>query len=100
MPAQRSRAERSSRRRSAEPRAARAAATLSALTETDVIPNRPEYSTNSGRADVAGGMATISGEFADDAERRVVTALARTVPGILRAEVRAGQPGRSTSTTS
>lgn len=38
--------------------------------------------------DVIGGVATISGEFADEAERRVVDALARTVPGVNHAELR------------
>jgi CBS domain-containing protein len=32
--------------------------------------------------EVVGGIATISGEFSDEAERRVVDALAKTVPGI------------------
>jgi CBS domain-containing protein len=34
------------------------------------------------RAAVAGGRVTVSGTFDDEAERRVVTALVRTVPGV------------------
>lgn len=37
--------------------------------------------------DVAGGVVTVRGELADEAERRVVTALARTVPGVTRVEL-------------
>jgi CBS domain-containing protein len=39
------------------------------------------------RVAVVGGIATISGEFADEAERRVVAALAKTVPGVRGAEI-------------
>ncbi|MFD2417088.1 CBS domain-containing protein [Amycolatopsis pigmentata] len=37
--------------------------------------------------EVVGGIATISGEFSDEAERRVVDALTKTVPGVTRAEL-------------
>jgi CBS domain-containing protein len=40
------------------------------------------------RVEVVGGVATITGEFADEAERRVVSALANTVPGVNRIELR------------
>ncbi|UVS79442.1 HPP family protein [Actinokineospora sp. UTMC 2448] len=33
------------------------------------------------------GAATVTGEFADEAERRVVTALVRTVPGVTSVQV-------------
>ncbi len=36
---------------------------------------------------VTGGMVTVQGEFADEAERRVVTALARTVHGVVDVEL-------------
>ncbi|PXY22913.1 CBS domain-containing protein [Prauserella muralis] len=39
------------------------------------------------RVDVTGGIATVSGVFADEAERRIVGALVRTVPGVLRADL-------------
>lgn len=37
--------------------------------------------------EVVGGIATISGEFSDEAERRVVDALTKTVPGVTRVEL-------------
>ncbi|MBK1787386.1 CBS domain-containing protein [Prauserella cavernicola] len=37
--------------------------------------------------EVAGGMATIRGEFADAAERSMLDALAKTVPGVLRTQL-------------
>lgn len=48
-----------------------------------------DYSGQRGRwtVEVVGGIATISGEFSDEAERRVVDALARTVPGVSHAEL-------------
>lgn len=38
---------------------------------------------------VAGGMVSVRGAFADEAERRLVTALARTVEGVLAVELSA-----------
>ncbi|WP_216214831.1 CBS domain-containing protein [Amycolatopsis aidingensis] len=38
-------------------------------------------------AGVAGGVATIRGSFTDEAERRTLVALARTVPGVVRVEL-------------
>lgn len=37
--------------------------------------------------DVVGGVVTVCGDFSDEAERRVVTALARTVQGVKRVEL-------------
>lgn len=37
--------------------------------------------------DVVGGVATVGGDFSDEAERRVVAALGRTVPGVKRVEL-------------
>jgi osmotically-inducible protein OsmY len=34
---------------------------------------------------VTGGLVIVSGEFTDEAERRVVAALTRTVPGVRQA---------------
>ncbi|MCP2259102.1 BON domain-containing protein [Streptoalloteichus tenebrarius] len=39
------------------------------------------------RVEVEGGAVTVTGEFTDEAERRVVTALVHTVPGVRLAEV-------------
>jgi CBS domain-containing protein len=52
------------------------------------------YSGQHGRwqATVADGVATVRGEFVDEAERRVVTALARTVPGVTGIELSATVP--------
>ncbi|WP_027941823.1 CBS domain-containing protein [Amycolatopsis taiwanensis] len=36
---------------------------------------------------VVGGVATVGGDFSDEAERRVVAALAHTVPGVNRVEL-------------
>ncbi|GAA1197406.1 CBS domain-containing protein [Prauserella alba] len=47
--------------------------------------------------DVVGGTATIRGEFADLAERRVVDALARTVPGVTSTDVAALIPQQRSS---
>lgn len=44
-------------------------------------------------ATVDGGVATVTGEFADDIEEAVVTVLARTVPGV--ASVRTASPASS-----
>ncbi|NKQ56057.1 CBS domain-containing protein [Amycolatopsis sp. K13G38] len=38
--------------------------------------------------DVIGGVVTISGAFADEAERRMVTVLANTISGVRRVELR------------
>lgn len=43
--------------------------------------------------DVVEGVARISGPFADEAERRVVNALAKTVPGVLHTELIASSGG-------
>ena len=52
--------------------------------------NRPRWT-----AEVADGHVTITGSFDDEAERRVVAALARTVPGVrgvdLRVQAAAGR---------
>jgi CBS domain-containing protein len=37
--------------------------------------------------DVVGGVVTIDGDFSDEAERRVVSALARTVTGVKRVDL-------------
>ncbi|MDR6592622.1 cyclic nucleotide-binding/CBS domain-containing protein [Saccharothrix longispora] len=39
-------------------------------------------------AEVAGGNVVVAGPFADEAERRVVTALVRTIPGVTGVELR------------
>lgn len=39
------------------------------------------------RVSVRAGVASISGEFVDEAERKVVGALARTVPGVVSADL-------------
>ncbi len=45
-------------------------------------------------ATVDGGIATVTGEFADDIERAVVAVLARTVPGVSAVTVEeTGRPG-------
>lgn len=46
---------------------------------------------------MAGGTATIRGEFADLAERRVVDALARTVPGVTSTDIAALIPEQRSS---
>ncbi|SHG85351.1 CBS domain-containing protein [Streptoalloteichus hindustanus] len=46
------------------------------------------------RVEVEGGAVTVTGEFADEAERRVVTALVHTVPGVRLAEVVHRAPAR------
>ena len=48
-----------------------------------------EYSGDRDRwnVDVSSGVATVTGTFADDAERRVVTALARTAQGVRRVDL-------------
>jgi len=38
--------------------------------------------------EVASGLVTITGKFSDEAEQRVVSALGRTVPGVLGVELR------------
>ncbi|WP_199433764.1 CBS domain-containing protein [Qaidamihabitans albus] len=43
--------------------------------------------------EVVGGIATIRGELADAAERKLLTALARSVPGVVRTELAAGHVG-------
>lgn len=40
------------------------------------------------QVDVAGGVVTVSGDFTDSAERHVVSTLVRTVPGVLRVDLR------------
>ncbi|WAL68952.1 CBS domain-containing protein [Amycolatopsis cynarae] len=57
------------------------AAQLRALL-TDYAGHRSRWS-----VEVAGGVAHISGDFSDEAERRVVNALAKTVPGVHHAEI-------------
>lgn len=44
--------------------------------------------------EVAGGQAAIVGDFADEAERAVVAALARTVPGVQAVTLTATVPAR------
>ncbi|MFD9894744.1 CBS domain-containing protein [Amycolatopsis sp. NPDC059027] len=50
-----------------------------------------DYSGHRGRwsVEVVGGAVTVSGTFADEAERAVITALARTVPGVSEVDCRA-----------
>jgi CBS domain-containing protein len=50
----------------------------------DVQHRLDEYADGSGvwTATVEGGIATVTGEFANDTQRAVVTVLARTVPGV------------------
>ena len=49
----------------------------------DYSGNRPRWS-----AEVSDGHVTVTGSFDDEAERRVVAALARTVPGVRGVELR------------
>jgi CBS domain-containing protein len=48
-----------------------------------------DYSAHRDRwaVEVTGGLVTISGEFTDEAERRVVAALARTVQGVINVDL-------------
>lgn len=42
---------------------------------------------NRWQVSVLGGVVTVTGDFADEAERRVLTALAMTVPGVVGVEL-------------
>ncbi|TNC20469.1 CBS domain-containing protein [Amycolatopsis alkalitolerans] len=46
------------------------------------------HRTSEWEVEVSDGVATVSGEFAGDAERNLIGILARTVPGVVRAEIR------------
>jgi CBS domain-containing protein len=52
----------------------------------DVISILDSYAGKTGQwtADVDGGVVTVSGPFEDDSHRKMVTVLARTVPGVIR----------------
>lgn len=59
---------------------------------TDYSGHRSRWS-----VEVDAGVATVRGEFTDEAERRVVEALARTVSGVLRVEIRSGAPDQASA---
>jgi CBS domain-containing protein len=52
----------------------------------DVTERLDDYSGNPGRwkVKVVDGVVSITGRFADSDEQRIVTAVVRTVPGVLR----------------